>query len=77
MQKNKEKVRCSAFISTENYGRMSKVMKEETLINMSMSKGALLDMGLTLLYKRLASGTDINKIAIEHLQFLEGGIDGI
>ena len=61
--------RCSAFITTKNYGRINKVMEEKTLLNMKMSKGIIIDMALSHFFKHIETD-DINQYAIEHLQFI-------
>lgn len=64
---NKEKKRINAFISKENYEGIDKVMNDNELISMRLSKGAILDLALSNLFKTLEFES-LESIAIQYLE---------
>lgn len=64
---NKEKKRINAFISKENYEGIDKVMNDNELISMRLSKGAVLDLALSNLFKTLEYES-LESIAIQYLE---------
>ena len=68
MSNNNTKHRINAFISIENYEKVSRLMNDEELMCMKLSKGAILDLALTNLFKSLAIGETLENIAIQHLE---------
>ena len=54
-------------ISKLNHDKMMDFIKNETLVNMTMSKAAVVDIALTHLFNDLQSH-DLNEYAIQHLQ---------
>lgn len=64
---NKEKKRINAFISKENYEGIDKVMNNNELISMRLSKGAILDLALSNLFKTLEFES-LESIAIQYLE---------
>lgn len=67
MNKN-NKSRVNAYISNRNYGFITHLMKNEELISMKLSKGAILDLALTNLAISLECGESLEAIAINHLE---------
>ena len=64
---NKEKKRINAFISKENYEGIDKVINNNELISMRLSKGAILDLALSNLFKTLEFES-LESIAIQYLE---------
>lgn len=64
---NKEKKRINAFISKDNYEGIDKVMNNNELISMRLSKGAILDLALSNLFKTLEFES-LESIAIQYLE---------
>jgi len=64
---NNEKKRINAFISKENYEGIDKVMNDNELISMRLSKGAVLDLALSNLFKTLEYES-LESIAIQYLE---------
>lgn len=64
---NKEKKRINAFISKENYEGIDNVMNNNELISMRLSKGAILDLALSNLFKTLEFES-LESIAIQYLE---------
>lgn len=64
---NENKNRINAYISKHNYEKVSELMKNEELMTMKLSKGAILDLALTNLFKTLENGETLENIAIQHL----------
>lgn len=62
-----KKRRINAFISKENYEGIDKVMNENELISMRLSKGAILDLALSNLFKTLEFES-LESIAIQYLE---------
>ena len=62
------KHRINAFISIDNYNKVSELMNNEEIMNMKLSKGAILDLALTTFFKSLDSGETLENIAIQHLE---------
>ena len=54
-------------ISEMNYNKMLDLIKNETLVNMTMSRASIVDIALTNLFKDLKNGM-LNEYAIQHLQ---------
>ena len=54
-------------ISQMNYNKMLDLIKNETLVNMTMSRASIVDIALTNLFKDLKNGM-LNEYAIQHLQ---------
>ena len=65
---NSKKKRINAYISKKNYNKVSELMDNEKLMNMRLSKGAVLDLALTNLFASLDVGETIENIAIRHLE---------
>lgn len=61
------KHRINAYISNDNYNKVSDLMENEELINMKLSKGAILDLALSNLFDTLESKS-LKSIAIKHLE---------
>ena len=64
---NNEKKRINAFISKDNYEEIDKVMNDNELISMRLSKGAVLDLALSNLFKTLEYES-LESIAIQYLE---------
>ena len=65
---NKEnKHRINAFISNDNYNKVTELMNNEELMTMKLSKGAILDLALSNLFDTLESES-LKNIAIKHLE---------
>lgn len=62
------KYRINAFISKNNYNKVTELMNNEELMCMKLSKGAILDLALTNLFNSLAVGETLENIAIQHLE---------
>lgn len=63
-----DKSRINAYISTKNYEKVTDLMNNETLMCMKLSKGAIIDLALTNLFKSLDVGETLENIAIQHLE---------
>ena len=63
-----DKSRINAYISTKNYEKVTDLMNNETLMCMKLSKGAIIDLALTKLFKSLDVGETLENIAIQHLE---------
>ena len=68
MDKRESKCRINAHISRVNYKWIDDLMKKGELINMKLSKGAILDLALTNLFMSLDSGESLDNIAINHIE---------
>ena len=66
------KCRINAYISKKNYSAIDELMKEEHLISMSLSKGAILDLALSCFFKAL-DVESLENLAIQHLERIEDG----
>lgn len=64
-----EKHRINPHISLKNYEYISELMKDGELINMRLSKGAIIDLAITNLRMCLESGESLKNIAINHLEY--------
>ena len=73
MSNNKNLHRINAYISVKNYDSISELMNNEKLISMRMSKGVIIDLALTNLFKSLECGETLEALAIQHLEGYEGG----
>ena len=62
-----EKKRINAYISKQNYEGIDNLMNKQELINMRLSKGAILDLALSNLFKSLEFET-LENIAIQYLE---------
>ena len=62
--------RINAKISKQNYDTIDEMMKEEQLISMKLSKGAILDIALSCLFKALECES-LESLAIQHLERIE------
>lgn len=62
------KHRINAFISNDNYNKVTELMNNEELMTMKLSKGAILDLALSTLFKSLDCGETLENIAIQHLE---------
>lgn len=60
---NNDVSRINAFITNKNYERVNKLMKEERILGMKLSKGAILDLALTNLHNSLENGVSLTSIA--------------
>ena len=65
---NSKKKRINAYISKKNYNKVSELMDNTKLMNMRLSKGAVLDLALSNLFNTLDCGESIENIAIQHLE---------
>lgn len=63
-----EKNRINAYISKNNYDKVTDLMNDEELLCMKLSKGAILDLALTSLFNSLKTGETLENIAIQHLE---------
>jgi hypothetical protein len=63
-----EKNRINAYISKNNYDKVTDLMNDEELLCMKLSKGAILDLALTNLFNSLKTGETLENIAIQHLE---------
>lgn len=68
MDKKESKCRINAYISKVNYDFIDDLMAKSELINMRLSKGAILDLALTNLFMSLDSGESLDMIAINHIE---------
>lgn len=70
VQADRKESRCriNAHISKVNYNFIDDLMAKGELINMRLSKGAILDLALTSLFMSLDSGESLNMIAINHIE---------
>ena len=71
MKETNANCRINAQISRKNYVDIGKLMKNEQLISMKLSKGAVLDIALSTLFNALAVGESIESLAIQHLERIE------
>lgn len=71
MKENSNKCRINAYISKKNYVSIDELMKEEHLISMKLSKGAILDLALSNFFRALDCGESLESIAIQHLERIE------
>lgn len=62
--------RINAKISKQNYVTIDEMMKEEQLISMKLSKGAILDIALSCLFNTLECES-LESLAIQHLEHIE------
>ena len=62
--------RINAKISKQNYVTIDEMMKEEHLISMKLSKGAILDIALSCLFNALQHES-LEALAIQHLARIE------
>lgn len=69
--KNKSRIcRINAKISKQNYGAIDDLMKNEQLISMTLSKGAILDIALSCLFNSLQCES-LENLAMQHLERIE------
>ena len=73
MSEKVNKCRINAYISKKNYIAIDELMKEEHLISMTLSKGAILDLALSNFFKALDVGESLESLAIQHLESIEDG----
>ena len=66
---NNEK-RINAKISKQNYDDIDELMKNGQLISMKISKGAVLDIAVSCMFRSLESGESLESLAIQHLERL-------
>lgn len=71
-----KKARINAFISKKNYHRIDDLIDNGELISMRLSKGAILDLALTNLFKSLSVGESLESIAIQHLEMMSDVKEG-
>lgn len=62
--------RINAKISKQNYVAIDEMMKNEHLISMKLSKGAILDIALSCLMRALECES-LESLAIQHLERIE------
>ena len=67
--KNTKKSRINAFISKNNYENIDKIIENNNLGTMKVSKGLVLDIAIAQLVQALDVGESFESLAI---QFLEG-----
>lgn len=70
MQDKKQITRINAKISKKNYANIDELMKNEQLISMTLSKGAILDIALSTLFNALEYES-LESLAIQHLSLIE------
>ena len=63
--------RINAKISKENYVDIDDLMKKEQLISMKLSKGAILDIALSCMFRSVECGESLESLAIQHLERIE------
>lgn len=66
------KCRINAYISKKNYIAIDELMKNERLITMSLSKGAILDIALSNFFRAL-DVESLENLTIQHLERIEDG----
>lgn len=62
--------RINAKISKHNYVAINELMKNDELISMKLSKGAILDIALSCLFNALEY-ENLESLAIQHLSRIE------
>ena len=62
--------RINAKISKTNYVAIDEMMKKEHLISMKLSKGAILDIALSCMFKAVECES-LESLAIQHLERIE------
>ena len=70
MSEKINKCRINAYISKKNYTAIDELMKNEHLISMTMSKGAILDLALSCFFNAL-NVESLENLAIQHLERVE------
>lgn len=70
MSEKINKCRINAYISKKNYTAIDELMKNEHLISMTLSKGAILDLALSCFFNALQSES-LENLAIQHLERVE------
>ena len=70
MKETNEICRINAKISKQNYFAIDELMKNEHLISMKLSKGAILDIAVSCLINALQHET-LESLAIQHLSRIE------
>ena len=70
MTENISKSRINAYISKKNYESIDDLMKNENLISMRLSKGAILDLALSNFFNALKVES-LESLAIQHLECIE------
>lgn len=71
MSEKINKCRINAYISKKNYTAIDELMKNEHLISMTLSKGAILDLALSVFFRSLDVGESLESLAIQHLERVE------
>ena len=71
MSEKVNKCRINAYISKKNYVAIDELMKSEHLISMTLSKGAILDLALSVFFRSLDVGESLESLAIQHLERIE------
>lgn len=70
MSEKIRKNRINAYISKKNYESIDDLMKNENLISMRLSKGAILDLALSNFFNALKVES-LESLAIQHLERIE------
>ena len=70
MSEKINKCRINAYISKKNYTAIDELMKNEHLISMTLSKGAILDLALSCFFNAL-NVESLENLAIQHLERVE------
>ena len=70
MTEEKQIQRINAKISKQNYSAIDELMKQEQLISMTLSKGAILDIALSCLFEALECES-LESLAMQHLERIE------
>ena len=71
MKDKSNKCRINAYISKKNYISIDELMRDEHLISMTLSKGAILDLALSCFFRSLDVGESLESLAIQHLERIE------
>ena len=70
MTEEKQIQRINAKISKQNYSAIDELMKQEQLISMTLSKGAILDIALSVMFEALECES-LESLAMQHLERIE------
>ena len=70
MTRQNANCRINARISKQNYVAIDELMKKEHLISMKLSKGAILDIALSCMFKAVECES-LESLAIQHLERIE------
>jgi len=69
--KSNNKARINAYISPKNYNTIDEVMVNHKLGVTKLSKGFILDLALTKLFKDLENGESLENMAVQFLKSIQ------